>query len=45
MKWITCESCEEEFRVISDNDTPIAYCPFCSEPINSDEDSDEDDYE
>jgi len=33
MDWITCSSCEEEFRVISDADLPTSFCPFCGEEM------------
>ena len=44
MKWIECQSCWAEFRVVSDIDQSPEYCPFCSEPIpeQEDEDLDED---
>lgn len=42
MKWITCNSCDEEFRVISDTGTFVEYCPFCGGDIINDEDEDED---
>lgn len=48
MKWITCASCEEEFRVITDSHNEIQFCPLCGADIpeeDEDEDSDEDDYE
>lgn len=47
MKWTDCNSCGEEFRVISDSGAVIAYCPFCGDEV-SDEDLDEEldeDYE
>lgn len=30
MDWITCPSCDEEFKIITDNTTTPVYCPFCS---------------
>ena len=29
MTWHGCESCLAEFRVVSDFDDPIQYCPYC----------------
>ena len=45
MKWITCDSCDEEFRVITESLEPISYCPLCGSDIYEDdpeEDEDED---
>lgn len=42
--WHYCESCESEFKVVSDNLDDILYCPFCSEEIETEADEDEDDY-
>jgi|LakMenE01Jun11ns_1017448.scaffolds.fasta_scaffold9952471_3 rRNA maturation endonuclease Nob1 len=33
MKWITCQDCEEEFRVITDSLEPITYCPLCGSDL------------
>lgn len=46
MDWITCPSCEEEFKVITESLESIAYCPFCGEDTTYEEDieEDEDDY-
>lgn len=46
MDWITCPSCEEEFKVITESLETIAYCPFCAEilEVEDDEEEDEDDY-
>lgn len=45
-KWITCTSCDTEFRVVSESFYPIEYCPFCSETLESDdEDEEEEDSE
>lgn len=42
MKWITCAECEEEFRVISENIEPPAYCPFCGVELEDDQDEEYD---
>lgn len=44
MKWIECNSCHEEFRVITEALVPIEFCPFCGDEIEDelDEDYDED---
>jgi rRNA maturation endonuclease Nob1 len=34
MNWITCQECEEEFRVITDSMTPITYCPLCGSDLD-----------
>jgi len=45
MKWITCNSCEEEFRVISDTGPSVDYCPFCGSDIEFvDEDDSDSEY-
>lgn len=42
--WITCPSCEEEFRIVSDCMESPMFCPFCAEDLEEeiDEDLDED---
>lgn len=46
MKWYTCDSCTEEFRVVSDSVAFIEYCPFCGSDIEvTDEDEDNEDYD
>ena len=42
MKWYECGSCLSEFRVVSDNDDPIEYCPFCGYTIEDQDDEEED---
>jgi hypothetical protein len=39
--WHTCTSCEAEFKVISDTDELVEYCPYCSALIEIVEDDDE----
>lgn len=34
MDWITCLSCDEEFKIITDSTITPAYCPFCSEELD-----------
>lgn len=41
MKWITCNECEEEFRVITESHEPIAFCPLCGSELYEIEDEDE----
>ena len=46
--WIECQSCWAEFRVVSDSDETVQYCPYCGGEIeleDEDEDEDYDDYE
>jgi rRNA maturation endonuclease Nob1 len=38
MKWITCNSCEQEFRVITPDSEHVNFCPFCGSDIEADED-------
>jgi uncharacterized paraquat-inducible protein A len=40
-EWTTCEECETEFRVISDNHNSIAYCPYCGYELEFEDDEDE----
>lgn len=41
MKWHNCKSCETEFRVVSDSDEHIDFCPFCGSTIEQDEEEEE----
>lgn len=43
MKWHKCNSCDAEFRIISDTDELPEVCPFCATPLEDEEDEDEDD--
>jgi rRNA maturation endonuclease Nob1 len=46
MKWIECQSCWTEFRVVSDTDEIVAFCPYCGcEVEHKDEDEEENEYE
>lgn len=41
-----CQNCDSEFTVtkIDDEEDPVAFCPYCGEPVDQiDEDIDEDD--
>ena len=40
--WTTCDSCEAEFKIITDAVTPIAWCPYCGEELTIE---DADDYD
>ena len=45
--WTTCDSCEAEFKIITDAVIPIAWCPYCGEELAielEDEDYDLDDW-
>lgn len=44
--WITCPSCEEEFKIISDNIRiePL-FCPYCAEDLPEDLDDEDEDFE
>jgi len=39
--WVTCSSCDTEFRVVSESFYPIEYCPFCSSIIEEEDDDEE----
>ena len=44
--WITCQECESEFRVISDNHDPVLNCPFCGYELDEEDlDDDLEDYD
>jgi hypothetical protein len=49
MDWITCPSCEEEFKLITESIDPPLFCPYCGEDLPDgledlyDEDQDYDD--
>lgn len=38
--WIICNTCEEEFRVVSDALTEVGFCPFCGSEIEQELDED-----
>ena len=42
MDWVTCGSCEAEFKVLSDSDETVSYCPYCAEEIIPEVDEDDD---
>ena len=45
-EWITCEGCEEEFRIVSDALQLPQFCPFCGTEIeHEDEDGEESDFD
>lgn len=37
MDWITCPSCDEEFKIITDGTATPEFCPFCSEELDLDD--------
>lgn len=44
--WLSCEACESEFKIFSDSDEDISFCPYCGyelEQLNEDPDWDIDD--
>ena len=45
MDWITCPSCDEEFKIITDSTIKPVYCPFCSEELDIEDLFDEDEDE
>lgn len=42
--WVECQSCWAEFKVVSDTDEPLGFCPFCGEVVEA-EDDDEEEFE
>jgi uncharacterized Zn-finger protein len=34
MDWITCPSCDEEFKILTDGTALPTFCPFCSEELD-----------
>lgn len=47
MDWVDCSSCSTEFKVVSDSDELIQYCPYCGSVVDPDpeeEPEDDDDY-
>jgi len=45
MDWITCPSCEEEFKILTDGTTLPEFCPFCGEELELEDLYDEDEDE
>ena len=44
--WVECESCGTEFRVVSDSDETIEYCPYCGAGLDiEDNDEEDEDYD
>lgn len=44
--WHYCESCDSEFKVVSDTvdqEEVIAFCPYCGTEMEEQEDEDEED--
>lgn len=41
--WVECGGCQTEFKVISDIDDIVAFCPYCGADIELNDD-DEDEY-
>jgi uncharacterized Zn-finger protein len=41
MDWITCPSCDEEFKIITENTTLPEYCPYCSAELDLEDPFDE----
>lgn len=38
--WVECQSCWAEFKVVSDSDESINYCPYCGGEIEEDYEED-----
>lgn len=39
--WVECGSCQTEFKVISDIDDIVAFCPYCGADIEIDDEEEE----
>jgi rRNA maturation endonuclease Nob1 len=42
MKWLECQSCGTEYRVVSDSTSAIEFCPYCGDPMDIEDEEDED---
>lgn len=45
MKWLECEACGDEFRVVSETLAEICFCPFCGTEIEDEPKEDDEEYE
>jgi hypothetical protein len=43
-QWFACEYCDGEFSVETDCSMDILYCVFCSEPLDTLQDGEPEDY-
>lgn len=41
MKWIECDCCGAEFRVVSDVGDDVCFCPFCGDNVQTHDEDDE----
>ncbi len=39
--WVECESCWAEFRVVSDTDELVAFCPYCGSQVDVEDEDDD----
>lgn len=39
--WVECESCWAEFRVVSDTDELVAFCPYCGSEVDVEDEDDD----
>lgn len=39
--WVECESCWAEFRVVSDTDELVAFCPYCGSQVDAEDEDDD----
>lgn len=33
--WLSCEACESEFKIFSDSDEDICFCPYCGYELST----------
>ena len=43
--WIECQSCWSEFKVVSDTDELVAFCPYCGAEVEPEDDEGEEEFE
>ena len=41
MNWIECDSCGEEFKVVTDSFERVEFCPFCGSQLEIEEEDEE----
>ena len=45
MNWVECQSCWAEFRVVSDCDELVQWCPYCGSEIEVESDDEDEEEE
>jgi rRNA maturation endonuclease Nob1 len=39
--WLSCEACESEFKIFSDSDEDVLFCPYCGYELENKLDEEE----